>query len=538
MLVEIFALRAQRRRVAVGVRTFDTGVVGFNNPSWSWAELEAALSGRARARDDDAMGSAATGGRRGRRRGTPVATGRRGPATASPSSRRPTAACARPATVAYAELHCHSNFSFLDGASHPEELADRGRPPRPRRVGADRPRRLRTASSASPRPPAPSTCRRCSAWSSRSPPTSTPRRGRPRRGGHAHPDRHRPRRRPPGARPSRPPPRGARRRPHRLRPPVAHRQPRPPRRGEGRGAVHPRRRRRRPRRPRLGAHRLPQGRRAGGAARARPGRRRAASCTGWSTPSAPTGCWWSCGTTATRSTAPATTPSSRSPPAMGWSASPPTTCTTPLPPSAAWPRPSPPCAPAAASPTSTPGCPAAATAHLRAGAEQPRRFRRYPGVVERAAEIGRAAAFDLHLVAPSLPPFPCPNGLDEMQFLRQLVEEGAQSALRRPPVPGTACDDDLVARAWATIDHELAIIETLGFPGYFLVVWELVEFCRRSDILCQGRGRRRTRRSATPSASPTPTPCASGCCSSASSHPSATGRRTSTSTSSPAVGKR
>ncbi len=135
-----------------------------------------------------------------------------------------------------------------------------------------------------------------------------------------------------------------------------------------------------------------------------------------------------------------------------------------------------------------PWLPAAATAHLRAGAEQLRRFRRYPGVVERAAEIGRAAAFDLHLVAPSLPPFPCPNGLDEMQFLRQLVEDGASRRYGSRPVPGTACDDDLVAKAWATIDHELAIIETLGFPGYFLVVWELVEFCRRSDILCQGRG--------------------------------------------------
>ena len=56
-----------------------------------------------------------------------------------------------------------------------------------------------------------------------------------------------------------------------------------------------------------------------------------------------------------------------------------------------------------------PWLPAAAGAHLRSGAEQRRRFARYPGVVELAAEIGRAAAFDLSLVAPSLPPFPCPG---------------------------------------------------------------------------------------------------------------------------------
>ena len=55
-----------------------------------------------------------------------------------------------------------------------------------------------------------------------------------------------------------------------------------------------------------------------------------------------------------------------------------------------------------------PWLPAAAGAHLRSGAEQRRRFVRYPGVVELAGEIGRAAAFDLSLVAPALPPFPCP----------------------------------------------------------------------------------------------------------------------------------
>ncbi len=126
-----------------------------------------------------------------------------------------------------------------------------------------------------------------------------------------------------------------------------------------------------------------------------------------------------------------------------------------------------------------PWLPAAAGAHLRSGAEQARRFTRYPGVVELAGEIGRAAAFDLSLVAPALPPFPCPDGLTEMQFLRRVVEEGARRRY------GERRADSL---AWQTIDRELAIIEHLGFPGYFLVVWDLVEFCRRNDILCQGRG--------------------------------------------------
>jgi error-prone DNA polymerase len=137
-----------------------------------------------------------------------------------------------------------------------------------------------------------------------------------------------------------------------------------------------------------------------------------------------------------------------------------------------------------------PWLPAAAGAHLRSGVEQLRRFARYPGVVELAGEIGRAAAFDLKLVAPNLPPFPCPTVggrvITEMEYLRALTEDGGRR--RYGDRPSANEDLSLRARAWKTIDRELAIIEQLGFPGYFLVVWDLVEFCRRSDIFCQGRG--------------------------------------------------
>ncbi|HEX2783513.1 MAG TPA: error-prone DNA polymerase [Ilumatobacteraceae bacterium] len=140
-----------------------------------------------------------------------------------------------------------------------------------------------------------------------------------------------------------------------------------------------------------------------------------------------------------------------------------------------------------------PWLPASTGAHLRSGGEQARRFLRYPGVVEAAAEIGRAAAFDLALVAPSLPPFPCPCSqgalgvpLSEMQYLRRLVDEGGRR--RYGERPGAHEDLSLRARAWKTIDHELDVIEHLGFAGYFLVVWDLVEFCNRADIFCQGRG--------------------------------------------------
>ena len=125
--------------------------------------------------------------------------------------------------------------------------------------------------------------------------------------------------------------------------------------------------------------------------------------------------------------------------------------------------------------------PSAPSACLRGAAEQSRRFARWPGVVERAAELGRACAFDLRLVAPRLPDFPVPAGMDEQGYLRQLVTEGA-TARYGPP------EAERVPGAWKQIRHELDVIGQLGFAGYFLVVWDIAQVCRRLDIYCQGRG--------------------------------------------------
>src|SRR5918996_1432118 len=125
--------------------------------------------------------------------------------------------------------------------------------------------------------------------------------------------------------------------------------------------------------------------------------------------------------------------------------------------------------------------PAGAGAHLRSGFEQATHLARYPGTVELAAELGRSLAFDLELVAPRLPDFPVPPGHTEMTWLRELASQGAT----RRYGPRAA---ERVPGAWRQIDHELATIEQLGFPGYFLIVWDIVEFCHRADIYCQGRG--------------------------------------------------
>ncbi|HVX20119.1 MAG TPA: error-prone DNA polymerase [Acidimicrobiales bacterium] len=126
--------------------------------------------------------------------------------------------------------------------------------------------------------------------------------------------------------------------------------------------------------------------------------------------------------------------------------------------------------------------PASAAAALRSPAEQARRFARWPGVVARAAEIGADCAFDLDLVAPRLPRFfGVPPGETEQEHLEALVEKVAPERYGRrgaETVPG----------AWGRLDEELDVIGQLGFAGYFLTVWDIAKFCRDHDIFCQGRG--------------------------------------------------
>lgn len=115
--------------------------------------------------------------------------------------------------------------------------------------------------------------------------------------------------------------------------------------------------------------------------------------------------------------------------------------------------------------------------HLRSGEEMARLFG--TEIVAAAADLGEQCAFGLALIAPQLPPFAVPAGHTEDSWLRHLVMAGA--AERYGPV-------DNARKAYAQIEHELRIIEQLKFPGYFLVVHDITRFCRDNDILCQGRG--------------------------------------------------
>ncbi len=124
--------------------------------------------------------------------------------------------------------------------------------------------------------------------------------------------------------------------------------------------------------------------------------------------------------------------------------------------------------------------PASPLAQLRRPAEQARRFARWPGAVERTFDVARQCAFDLRLAAPDLPDLDVPPGHTDMSWLRELTRRGA--ALR---YPSSHPQHPLAQRQLA---YELDVIEQLGFPGYFLLLVEIVSFCLQHDIYCQGRG--------------------------------------------------
>ena len=125
---------------------------------------------------------------------------------------------------------------------------------------------------------------------------------------------------------------------------------------------------------------------------------------------------------------------------------------------------------------------ASGAAYLRSGAETGHRLRRYPGVREQTTGLAADCAFDFHVIAPRLPDFLVPPDYPtEASWLRQLVEVKAPQRYGPPHA-------ERIEGAYAQIARELDVIVNLGFPGYFLIVHDIVEFCERRGILCQGRG--------------------------------------------------
>ncbi len=120
-----------------------------------------------------------------------------------------------------------------------------------------------------------------------------------------------------------------------------------------------------------------------------------------------------------------------------------------------------------------------ASRHLRSGAETARALAAHPGAVERSVTLADELAFDLRKASPALPKHRIPDGHTADSWLRVLAERGF--AERYAPTPHAD-----VARE--RLEHELRVIAEKDFAGYFVIVHDIVDFARRRGILCQGRG--------------------------------------------------
>ncbi|HJQ76828.1 MAG TPA: DNA polymerase III subunit alpha [Acidimicrobiia bacterium] len=104
---------------------------------------------------------------------------------------------------------------------------------------------------------------------------------------------------------------------------------------------------------------------------------------------------------------------------------------------------------------------------------------RFPGAVDNTLWIAERSNVDIEFGKILLPQFPVPEGETEVTYLRHLVEQGTRE--RYGPDPG--------GEVWERVEHELKIIEEMGFPAYFLIVWDLIRHARENGIrVGPGRG--------------------------------------------------
>ena len=116
--------------------------------------------------------------------------------------------------------------------------------------------------------------------------------------------------------------------------------------------------------------------------------------------------------------------------------------------------------------------------HLKSPAEMAALFRDLPGAVAASRAIAERCAFQLCDMGYRFPDYPLPPNETPDSYLRILTYAGARERWRG------AMDD----RTRRQLEHELAIIERLKLAGYFLIVWDIVQFCRENRIMVQGRG--------------------------------------------------
>ena len=115
--------------------------------------------------------------------------------------------------------------------------------------------------------------------------------------------------------------------------------------------------------------------------------------------------------------------------------------------------------------------------HLKSDREMRAIFADLPEAIENTSRLAERLTFSLENIGYKFPEYPVPVGHSMDSFLRTIVWFGAQQRY--------AAISPKVKRQ---IEEELALISKLGFPGYFLIVWDIINFCREHNIMVQGRG--------------------------------------------------
>ncbi len=115
--------------------------------------------------------------------------------------------------------------------------------------------------------------------------------------------------------------------------------------------------------------------------------------------------------------------------------------------------------------------------HLKSAAEMQELFPDLAKAIDNTVAVAREIEFTLENLGYQFPNFPVPAGEDMDSYLTKVTRRGATERYH-----------EVTGKVRAQLERELALIRQLGFSGYFLIVWDLVQYCRKANIMVQGRG--------------------------------------------------
>jgi len=115
--------------------------------------------------------------------------------------------------------------------------------------------------------------------------------------------------------------------------------------------------------------------------------------------------------------------------------------------------------------------------HLKSDAEMCAIFRDLPDAITNTERLAERLEFSLENIGYEFPEYAVPDGHTMNSFLRTMVLFGAQQRY-----------ESITKKVKRQLEEELSLITRLGFAGYFLIVWDIINFCRENNIMVQGRG--------------------------------------------------